>query len=61
MHECQAGCTYFNCIKNPNFRVELKTGLDYTKFSQIIVSIVLAYLRIIIYAYLKLMHCSPGV
>lgn len=41
-------------------REYIKTGLDYTKFSQIIVSIVLAYLRITIYAYFKLMHCSPG-
>jgi len=40
-------------------REYIKTGVDYTKFSETIVSIVLAYLRINIYANFKLMHHSP--
>ena len=41
-------------ISEWNLKEYIKIGLGYTKFSQIIVSIVLAYLRINIYANLKL-------
>lgn len=63
IYKCEPGSYYFNCnrivILEWNRTVYIKTGLGYTKFSQIIVSIVLAYLRINIYANFKLMHRSP--